>query len=244
MIRKADGRMVIVKQTEWEKVQLDRNSLANLNQVALQASIAEVTEQLLVMDRKLDLLLAGQHGDRVAKVRAGFDQYEQAYYCHDLTLRRHQLANALQSLNEGRRALFGELEGMLTHHKRGPEFFDRFWGVIGVDRPEVEFHKRLEAERPKVVESIKFVNLASAYIFRIHALLDEHDAAEHSKRQYVQFCDLILGNVKEEDSPHPYELVEGTRGFKQLRQRTQALSDAQNDLVIEAKFEELSHAEV
>src|SRR5262245_18039018 len=28
MIRKADGRTIIVKQTEWENVQLDQNSLA------------------------------------------------------------------------------------------------------------------------------------------------------------------------------------------------------------------------
>lgn len=245
MIRKAKGKKVIVKQAEWEKVQLDRNSLANLNQMAMQASIADVTEQLFLMDAKLDLLMSGQHADRVAKVHAGVHQYEQAYDCRDLARRDQLLSNALQSLNEGRTALFGELEVMLTHQKRDPAFLDHLWRLlIRVDKPEVEFFNKLEQDRPKVAESIKYINLASAYIFRIYALLDEYDAADRSKQQYLNFCGLVLGNVKDEDSLHPYELVEGTRGLKQLGERAEGLTDCDADLLIEVTYEELSNAEV
>jgi hypothetical protein len=245
MIRKMDGRKVIVKQAEWEKVQLDRHSLANLNQLAIQASIAEVTEQLLLMDQKLDLLLAGQHTDRIAKVQAGIHLYEQAYLYRDLVRRDQLLLNALQSLNESRTALFGELEAMLTHQKRAPILWDNLWRLLfRVDKPEVEFFNQLEAARTKVVESIKYVNLASAYIFRSHALLDEHEAAEHSKLQYIKFCNLVLGNVREEDSLHPYELVESTRGLKQLGARVESLTRVESDLVIETTYEELINDEV
>ena len=244
MIRRTDGRRVIVSQAEWEKVQLDRNALVNLHQIALQASIAAVTQQLLAMDRKLDLILTGQHADRVSKVRAGIDLYETAHLYKNSARRDQQLMNALQSLNEGRRALFGELESMLAHQKREGEFLDRLWRVIGVDKPEVEFFKRLEKDRPRVAESIKYTNLSSAYIFRLHVLVDEQEAAEQSKRQYVEFCDLVLGKIREEDSLHPHELVEATRGFRQLGQRARSLTDAQRDLVIEARYEELKHAEV
>lgn len=245
MIRKMDGRKVIMKQTEWEKVQLDRHSLANLNQLAIQASIAEVTEQLLLMDQKLDLLLIGHHTDRIAKVQAGIHLYEQAYLYRDSVRRDQLLMNALQSLNEGRTALFGELESMLTNQKRDPILWDKVWRLLfRVDKPEVEFFNKFENDRPKVVESIKYINLASAYIFRIHALLDEHEAAEHSKLQYSKFCNLVLGNVREEDSLHPYELVESTRGLKQLGARVESLTRLERDLVIEATYEELINDEV
>ena len=244
MIRKVSGRKEFVSQTEWEKVQLDRHSLANLNQIAIQASIAEVTEQLLLMDQKLDLLLAGQHADRIARVQAGIHLYEQAYLYRDSARRDQLLTNALQSLNEGRAALFGELEAMLTHEKRVAGSLDRLWRRLGVDKPEVELFNQLEAERPKVVKNIKSINLASAHIFRIHALLDEYEAAEHSKQQYVGFCNLVLGSVREKDSPHPYEVVEGTRGLEQLGQRAESLTNVVGDLVIEAKYEELIDAAV
>ena len=244
MIRKVGGRKEFVSQTGWEKVQFDRHSLANLNQIAIQSSIAEVTEQLLLMDQKLDLLLAGQHTDRIAKVQAGIDLYEQAYLFRDSARRDQLLTNALQSLNEGRASLFGALEAALTHQKRDWRLLDHLWRPLGVDKPEVELFNQLEAERPKVIENIKAINLASAHIFRIHALLDEHEAAEHSKHQYVGFCDLVLGGMREKDSPYPYELVEGTRGLRQLGQRVESLTHIGGDLVIEARYEELINAAV
>lgn len=197
------------------------------------------------MDQKLDLFLAGQHTDRIAKVQAGIHLYEQAYLYRDSVRRDQLVMNVLQSLNEGRTALFGELETMLTHQKRDPMVWDNLWKLlIRVDKPEVEFFNKLETDRPKVLESIKYVNLASAYIFRIHALLNEHEAAEHSKLQDIKFCNLVLSNVREEDSLHPYELVESTRGLKQLGERVENLTRVESDLVIEATYEELINDEV
>ena len=243
MIRKADGSKVFVKQAEWEKVQLDPNSLATLTQIALQASIAELTEQLFVMDRKLDLILDGQNADRIAKVNAGIDLYETARRYKDSSRRDQQLGNALQSLNEGRQALFGELRAMLGHQKRDAKFTDRFWKSMGIDLPEVEFFRQLKTDRSKVAESIKYVNLASVYIFRIHALDEEHEAADLSRQQYVEFCEFISRNLNE-DGPHPYEMVDSALRFRQLGQSTNELADVGSDLVIEARYEEVVNGEM
>lgn len=204
MIRKVDGQKVIMKQTEWEMVQLDQHSLSNLNQMAMQASIAEITEQLFQIDAKLDLLISGQHIDRVSKVQAGIQLYEQAYYCRNQVLRDQLLTNSLQNLNEGRTALFGELELILKYQKRNLTLTDHAWLLFKIDKPEVEFFNKLSQDRPKLTESIKHINLASAYIFRIYALLDEYDAASRSKEQYLHFCSIVLNNVQEKDSLHPY----------------------------------------
>lgn len=50
---------------------------------------------------------------------------------------------------------------------------------------------------------------------------------------------MRVRTIGEENSLHPYELVEGTRGLKQLSQRAQSLNTLDSDLVIEVNFTEL-----
>ena len=77
IIRKSDGSKVFVSQTEWEPASFDPNVWPDLfNQVAIQAGIAAITEQLFTMNEKLDLILSGQHLDRVALVESAIEQYE------------------------------------------------------------------------------------------------------------------------------------------------------------------------
>lgn len=81
-------------------------------------------------------------------------------------------------------------------------------------------------------------------LFRIHALLGEHEAAERSRQQYIEFCQLLLLRVHGPDSPYPFEVVEETRPLKELVKRTEALDTPDADLVIDVTYDELKIADV
>lgn len=240
MIRKKDGTRPIVKQTDWEEVKIANNTLSNLNQLAIHSSISEISDQLLLMDKKLDRILVNQHTDRVSSIRSGIELYEQAHKYKDITRRDNLLANALQSLNEGRSALFGELDTILNIEKREFQWSDYFWKLLRVDKAEVELFDRLNSERLNIEESIRYINLATVYIFRIHALLNEYDAADHSKLQFIKFCDLVIGEITE-DSIHPHELTQNSDKFKELSKLTEKASSLDLDLIIEVKYEDLNN---
>lgn len=240
MIRKKDGTKPIIKQTDWEEIQLNSNTLSNLNQLAIHSSISEISDQLLLMDKKLDLILVNQHTDRVSSIRSGIELYEQADKYKDVTRRDNLLANALQSLNEGRSALFGELDSILNIEKRDFHWTDYLWKLIRVEKAEVELFDRLDSERLNIEESIRYINLATVYIFRIHALLNEFDAADHSKYQFIKFCELVIGKITE-DSIHPYELAQNTERFKELSAFTEKACSADFDLIVEVKYEDLKN---
>ena len=106
IIRKSDGKEFVC-QAKWDKVDFSQQALANITAVAMHASIAELTEQILAMDKKIDFLLSASHSDRIAKVKAGINIYHTAVHYHDRSMRGQQLINALQTLNEGRTFPYG-----------------------------------------------------------------------------------------------------------------------------------------
>src|SRR5207245_9525314 len=122
------------------------------------------TEQILVMDKKLDFLLSTSHSDRIAKVKAGIDMYQAAVHYQDQSMRNHQLLNALQTLNEGRTSLMGELEAILKLSSRNPTLFDQvWWGLLmRLNKPEVDLLREFQARYPVLEETVKYINLSSA----------------------------------------------------------------------------------
>lgn len=241
-IRRSDGAKQFVKQAEFVKVKLDNNSIRNLGQMSLQASIADISDQLLVVGEKLDALAEGQHIDRVAKILSGVQLYEQASLCRDKETRVGVLTNALQSLNEGRTELFGELTYMLTSAPREPVISDMLWKIFGVDKREADYFNKCSESRSRLIENIRQINLGSAYLFRTYALLDEPEAANRSRIQYLEFCDLVLGGIREEDSVHPYELVEATRSL--LVSRAASAEKDDKEITVEFSYGEIANENV
>lgn len=244
VVRNAEGKKLFVKQAGFEPVSFDANAVSGLSQIALQAAIAEQTELMREVDRKVDDLLLGQHINRVGLVQSGIDQYETARFLSDPTLRARRLESANQSLMEGRRQLMGDLEVRLGRAVRQPHFFDEVQAYLfGIDRPRAEFHRQFQADRESIVQSVKYINLATAYILRIHAILGEPEAGEQAVQQYLSFCRLVA-QVGAPESPYPHELIEGTREFKQLGQGVRSVLQIDRDLVVDVTFEELQYARV
>jgi hypothetical protein len=246
MIRRKDGKKVIIKQTEWEKINLNQETISNLNQIAIQASIAELTEMLFEIDKKLNLLIRGQQSDRISRVIAGIDQYEQAYLINnDNALQNLQLSNALQSLNEGRRSLMLNLQESLSIEKRDEKFTDTLWRVFGIDKTEVELFDSINKKYEQMKEDLKYINLSSLYIFRIHTLLKQTDSAIQSRKQYDEFCDLAINKIPDKQKYFPYEknarlsLTDMTNDFKMVKNSAKLLDDKDNSIIIEIDSEEI-----
>lgn len=248
MIRKVEGRKVIEKQTEWVQETPDARALANLNAIAVQASIADVTELLLDLDKKLDLVLAGQHSDRVARVFAGRDAYEQALDCPDEALRSMFVANAVQSLNEGRRMLMAHLESTLKFERSEPTRWQRFllWVSRGrIDEMEFELLRAFEERYPAVKEDVRYINLATVYLARSYVLLGQHASALASATQHELFCGLLADELPRRAQLFPYEAKAGLTlpdlagDFAVVRPRLLATAEPERDLIIDVAYEEI-----
>jgi len=245
MIRNADGKKEIFEQANWHKVELSSQILSNLTQISMQASVAELTEKILEIDKKIGQLLIYQHSNNKAKIDGGINLYLQAYQSKDIGIRNSQLSNAVQTLNEGRSVLMQDLRNKLSKNLRGPKPTDRFWKVIGVDRRAVDLINDIFHDYDLIKEDIQYINLSTAYLMRIHSLWEQHDSAIEAKNQYIDFCDKLDSGLKQKARYLPYEanihfsLDMITREFEIAQICASRAFDSNRELVIEIKYEEL-----
>jgi hypothetical protein len=56
---------------------------------------------------------------------------------------------------------------------RNPTLLDQVWWhlLMRVNKPEVDLLREFQTRYPTLQETVKYINLSSAYIFRIHMLL-------------------------------------------------------------------------
>jgi hypothetical protein len=250
MIRRTDGRKIIVKQTEWVQEPPTPQMFANLQAMSVQAQVAAVTELLLELDKKLEAVLAGQHSDRIAQVKAGIAAYEQAFYSRDDALKKMQLANALQSLNEGRQRLMEHLITSLRIERSEPGPWQRILRMVSfgrIDEMEFELLRKFDALYPTVKEDIRYVNLATAYLFRTLVLLDEHESALVSVRQEARFYAELETELPRRKQLFPYEresgssLPEMARDFGRLHPYLAEIGQPTRDISLEISYEEFHH---
>jgi hypothetical protein len=246
MIRNPNVRgKPIVEQTDWQQVNLSHEFLSNVTLITLQASVAQVTEQLFEIDQKLNQVLSYQQTDRISKAVAGIQIYEQAYYAEDPAIQAMQLSNALQSLTEARTSLMLHLETFLGQTLREDKFTDHFWRIIGVDKKAFDFQRTILQNYDLIKEDIQYINLASIYIFRSQTLLKQRQSAYKSKQQYLDFCNTLVKGIAEKKEFLPYEtetdfsLDQISEQFDKVQLSVSQLSDSRNDLVIEVEYREL-----
>lgn len=245
MIRNAKGKKEIVEQANWQKVDLSSEMLSNLTQISLHASVAELSEKILEINKKLDELLICQHSNNIAKITAGIATYYQAYQSKDIGIRNHQLANAAQTLNEGRAVLMHHLENILRKDLRDPKFTDRLWNLISIDKRAVDLTNDILHDYSLIKEDIQYINLSTAYLTRIHTLWGQYDSAVEAKKQYMSFCNFLLEGMKAKEIYFPYEmdhhfsLEKINDHFKTAQRVASNAFDIDRELAIEIKYEEL-----
>lgn len=246
-IRRTDGHKQILEQADFRKLNASSELLSNLNQISLQMSIAEVSEMILNLDEKLNSLINIILRNYAAKVIAGKHIYEQAIYTVDSEVRKAQLINALQSFNEGRASMMIHLEDVLSQKLRDEKFTDKLWKIIGFNKREIDFYREIIFEYDKIKNDLIFINLANAYIFRIHSLIGEYRSAEKSKDQYIEFCKIFSNQLELISKFFPYEsnnkfsLSDITKDFEISQIKTLNSFDLNRHLMIEINYKELTN---
>jgi hypothetical protein len=129
--------------------------LSSLNQLAIQQTLANVVRRLEVIDEKITDVLQGQFNDRIADVKSGIHNYEQAIVASDPDRRNLLLANAIQDLNHGRNKLIENADfsfiAKLPRNRLGM-FFCIIWDIPEYVQSKVEHvwkaaHAIVEASR-------------------------------------------------------------------------------------------------
>jgi len=219
-IRKAGGNKAIEAQANFEKADLSMERLEGLRSLALQAQIREISEQLNELSEKIDNVLQGQHSDRVAEVQSGIEMYELASRYRDSDQRNRQIANAQQSLTQGRKKLERWVRRILGKEMRDVEGIEeKALAAANISKPRIERLNELESEEKQIQEALKYYVLASGYIFKIHATQGELDAAEKFIEQHLQAVSEIGEVLQDGAIPLPPSLADRGPEFSDLHDK-------------------------
>ncbi|WP_423409026.1 hypothetical protein AABM38_02755 [Heyndrickxia sp. MSNUG] len=85
-------------------------NFSNVNNIALQSTMAAVLEQLELLNEQVSDVLRGQLTDRIGVIEGAIDTYKQALLANDKTVSKQLLTQAVSELNKGRRQLIESLE--------------------------------------------------------------------------------------------------------------------------------------
>ncbi|SLL36373.1 Uncharacterised protein [Mycobacteroides abscessus subsp. abscessus] len=88
----------------------DPANFSNLNNIALQSTMAAVLEQLENLNEQVADVIEGQFTDRIGTIKGAEATYRQALLAEDINIRNHLLTQAISELNKGRSQLIASLE--------------------------------------------------------------------------------------------------------------------------------------
>lgn len=199
IIKKTGGK--IVEQARFEQVSLQPQLMNSLSTAAVQLSIAELSEKISEIDRKMDYMNESIHQDRISKVKAGIDLYNDVLNIQDSNKRDLILVSALQTLTEGKRALMGELETVSKIKPKKPIF--KIFEFIS----EHNYFGEINNKLPIIRDAIKWGNESILYIGRIHILRDCKEAAFLSVLKYAEDCEKIISLIKEKEGCLPHDIL-------------------------------------
>ncbi|MQR94190.1 hypothetical protein [Fictibacillus phosphorivorans] len=84
-------------------------NFSNVNDIALQSTMAAILEQLELLNEQVSDVLRGQFTDRIGVIEGAIDTYKQALLARDKNISKQLLTQAVSELNKGRRQLIESL---------------------------------------------------------------------------------------------------------------------------------------
>lgn len=136
----------IVKKARFEELESDKlEKIGNaLTAVVMQATLNEILNQLENANRKINILIKGQHSDRIAEVKSGIELYENAVGIANEN-RIYALENALQTLSNGRRKLLESINNKTNEEVKPPKSL--FQQIISIKDHNGKWLNELETNR-------------------------------------------------------------------------------------------------
>jgi hypothetical protein len=172
-------------------VEVTPDLLSSLNQLATQQTLANIVRRLEIIDEKITNVLHGQFNDRVAEVKSGIQQYEQAIELSDPDRRDLLISNAIRDLNRGRIMLIENADfsfiDNLPRTKNGMRF-SRIWDITEHVQSKVE----------PILKAAHAIVEASRYLVLAYDAWDEPDSLRRSLEQVeseVNFFQDKMGEI-------------------------------------------------
>jgi hypothetical protein len=166
-LKDAQGR--IRKQARL--VPMPKETYPIFNDMLLQNKLQEFSEQLEQVDKKVELILKGQHNDRISIIEGAQDTIQQAFLVKNENARQQLLSSAINDLNQGRRKIINETLGYFSEFQEVPktEFIKLIYSLIGA----LDFEK-MNAHAVIVQKNMQVILEATYYQIMAFDLLGEH----------------------------------------------------------------------
>ena len=161
--------------------------LPNLQNMAIQQALAEISGQLQSIERKIDQILTELHNDRVGKLQSGYALYLDALQISDNTLRDQSLLLAKAQLFEGR----GQL--IETGKQKFAEFSksDGFWNSLFNELTSVNHLRNQNKLLADFAQSLFYIQRSTQIIAEINYEMVEQKSLLQSLSPYRDFMNEI-----------------------------------------------------
>jgi len=163
-------------------------NFSNVNNIALQSTMAAVLEQLELLNKQVADVLQGQLTDRMGIIKGAVDTYKQALLVNDITVRNQLLTQAVSELNKGRRQLIESLESKTEFINKLPQSsFKQFcYSIINkIDINEIET-KFLETQLifDNIIKSSNYIALIYEELGEVNALRESFPPLKECIMEY------------------------------------------------------------
>ncbi|HFU4564289.1 hypothetical protein P4L07_24955 [Bacillus cereus] len=166
----------------------DPTNFSNVNNIALQSTIAAVLEQLELLNEQVADVLQGQLTDRMGIIKGAVDTYKQALLVNDITVRNQLLTQAVSELNKGRRQLIESLESKTKFINKLPQssfkqFFYSIINKIDINKIETKF---LETQLifDNIIKSSNYIALVYEELGEVNALQESFPPLKECIKEY------------------------------------------------------------
>jgi len=145
--------------------------------VGSQILLVSIALQLNRVEKSINRIFKEFNNDRIAEVKSGVTQFEQAMLTEDINTRSILIAQAIQSLNTGLEKTIKALESQI---RQAPEPKNSFWDNWFTSKSKDAEEKMKDAEELFFVSLLGTKTLAECY-----AALNEPIAAESALKRFM-----------------------------------------------------------
>lgn len=183
----------IICQVRLEEIKPDYFS--NLNNIALQSTLADILNQLEELNEQVLNVLQGQHSDRIGIIKGAEETYKQALLIKDSDTRKHLLTQAITKLNIGRSQLIESLDNKTKFIDKLPKSpfqitYKSLFKIFNSEKVERNFLE-LQSIFENIISSTSYIALAYEELGELHSLEESLNPLRNCIRDYSYKMNIV-----------------------------------------------------
>jgi hypothetical protein len=164
ILRDKNGKLA--EHIPLKKESLSPDILSLLNNIAMQIQLKQIVEEMKNIKSQIDRVLEGQQDDRIARCESSVRQLINARLTENESLKQMQIANAIQSIEEGKSQILLSMLRTIEYIKKTElGFFDILTGPSQneIDNRMLELTKNLSIFiKSSCIESIQYLSVSES----------------------------------------------------------------------------------